>query len=129
MGALNRQADLVWTNVVNGIGQRINSNGNGPIVDVSKYAYLELLIIAAGGVTGTTPTLAPAIDGFDSFGNAFFIGGLASPLSNTVAAASIAVGPGTANGFVVPNLAQVTWQVGGTTPQFFNTMMSLIGRI
>jgi hypothetical protein len=116
----------LWTNISGTAGANIAANGASPQFATGYYANLGLLVAVTAAPTGTTPTLTVAVDGIDTAGNAYFLGATAAlTAAGTVA---IPIGPGTNNGYIVPALAQVTWTLGGTTPDFPAVAISVIGR-
>lgn len=120
-------AQLLWTNVVNGVGVTITASGNaGKFFGSGPYKFLGLYIAVVGAVTGTSPTLTPTITGQDFNGNTFNLvtGANITAAGNTFYVAS----PTGATPIVVPPFASVSWTAGGTTPSFGNVQMSLFGR-
>jgi hypothetical protein len=105
----------------------ITTNGSGTTFSVGNWPALEVVASVTGAVSGTTPTLNVVLDGFDAFGNAYYIGGFGTAIT-AAGNYSYAVGPGTGNEYNPPATAQVTWAVTGTTPSFGGVEITVYGR-
>jgi hypothetical protein len=128
-GSAADSAQVLWTNVVNGVGVNLNaSNANGVPFDTSLYKSLGVYATVVGTVTGTTPTLQVVLDGVDPNGNAYFLGQLAATLTNQGNGGTYGVGSGQTAVLVVPRVCAVTWVLTGTTPVFNNVQIYVIGR-
>jgi hypothetical protein len=126
--------------------QTISANGNSGEINVAAWSNF-ILMVTVGVPTGSAPTLAVHLDGYDANGNVYsdlcspepvlsFSGGAAQNLQATVGlnaqfVASTAPGtPGNYNQlFCAPEYIAVRWVIGGTgSPTFPGTCMSLFGR-
>lgn len=110
-----------------GAAQAVTAAGQSPVLTVSSWSVIEVVVAVTGAVAGTTPALTVNLDGFDPAGDAYFLGGFGTAIS---AAGDYAygVGPGTGNSNIVPATIQLTWAVAGTTPSFGGVRFSLYGR-
>ena len=117
----------LYTNVSGGTGPTLTATGQSSIISgLGAYTNLTLVGAPVGAITGTTPTLTLAIDGFDPNGNGVFMGGPPEFTASTPYAQSVMIGPGgNANAVLPTATAQITWTITGTTPSFANFQISL----
>jgi hypothetical protein len=125
----------------------ISANGSSGQINVSSWENF-ILMVSVGVPSGSSPTLAVHVDGYDNFGNAYtdlcsatepvlnFTGGAAQNLQATLGlnaqfVVSTSAGtPGPYNQlFCAPVNIAVRWVIGGTgSPSFPSVYMSLFGR-
>lgn len=124
----------------------ISQNGNSGQVDVTDWSNFILMVAIGGTPSGSVPTLAIHIDGYDAYGNAY--PDIASPepvlqfaaAANAVQEASMglnaqfvaATAPGTPGNFnllfCAPQHIGIRWVLGGTNPSYPGVVMSLFAR-
>lgn len=99
-------------------------------IDTHDMTDLWLAAFVVGTPTGTTPTLNVQLDLFDAFGNVFsnVVALTQLTTATTKAYTSVGVHVQGSGSLVIPNQCQVTWTLGGTTPKFPQTCLTLIGR-
>jgi hypothetical protein len=126
----------------------ISANGTSGEINVSSWSNF-ILMVSVGAPSGSSPTLAVHVDGYDNFGTAYsdlcspesegvlyFSGGSAQALQATLGlnapfVASSAPGvPGNFNQlFCAPVQIAIRWVIGGGgSPSFPSVYMSLFGR-
>lgn len=125
----------------------ISANGNSGEINVSSWENF-ILMVSVGAPSGSSPTLAVHVDGYDNFGNAYtdlcseaqpvlsFTGGGAQNLQSTLGlnaqfvVSTVAGTPGPFNQlFCAPVNIAVRWVIGGTgSPSFPSVYMTLFGR-
>lgn len=114
------------------LNQAVSASGSSGPVGVAAWENFWLSLVT-GTPAGTTPTLALHVDGVDPFGNVIpDIVTLPAGFSLTTAAGaaqcSFGVNGGSGLLACVPALIQVRWVVGGATPSYPGTQVSLFGR-
>lgn len=130
----------VFSLIASGRPSTINANGNsgayafGSIskaLDVRNICDLLLTVSIGNAPTGTTPTLTVQVNLFDDQGNLYTPAALTTAALTAAGVTALSAGlhGGSASAYlVVPNWAQVSWVVGGTTPSFTAVEISLNGR-
>jgi hypothetical protein len=106
------------------------AGSNSGTIDTHDVTDLWLAAFVVGTPTGTTPTLSVQLDILDAFGNVFPAALTLTQLtaSTTKASASAGVHVAGTGSLVLPSQCQVTWTLGGTTPKFPQSCITLIGR-
>jgi hypothetical protein len=126
--------------------QTVSSNGNSGPVDVTDWENF-ILMVSVGAPSGSSPTLAVHLDGYDAYGNAYqdlcsnepvlnFTGVAGQNLVSSIGidaqfVPSTAAGtPGNFNQlFCAPQKIAIRWVVGGSGgPSFPAVCMSLFAR-
>lgn len=119
---VHRSAGLIYQNGP----LSISANGSSAALSALQYERLGLFIAVLTAPTGTSPTLQFTVNGVDGQGNLFQ---LAQSASITAAGnSSLSIGSGETATLFVPQLVQVSWAVGGTTPVFPSVDITLYGR-
>lgn len=111
----------------------ISANGNSGAIAVPSGIQNLWLALITGTPTGTTPTLVLHVDGQDAYGNTLndivtLPAGFS--LTTVAGAAQTSFGINAASTLFVcpPPLIVVRWVVTGTTPNYPNTQITLLGR-
>jgi hypothetical protein len=123
---VGRSAAVLWTN---GGGQTITALGNSGPISALQYERISLYVAVANAPTGTSPTLTFTLYGLDPYGATYSL--VASSAISAAGDAILQVGPSMGSGtpyLFVPQLVQVSWTVGGTTPSFTGVNATLYGR-
>lgn len=131
--AANSSTGIVtlYTNVSGGTGPTLTTTGQSSVISgLGAYTNLVLTGAPVGAITGTTPSLTLAIDGFDPNGNGVFMGSPPAFSTSADFAQSVMIGPGgNANAMLPTATGQITWTITGTTPSFANFQISLYAHI
>jgi hypothetical protein len=129
---IDNTARLIWSLSGAGLTSSIAANGNSGAIalDIGDVTDVWLAVYVAGTSTGTSPTLDVQLDVRDPTGNWFPQVMKVTQLTSGPGCASASAGLHIAgNGSVVlPRHCRVAWTVGGTTPVFPQTSISLYGR-
>jgi hypothetical protein len=124
------EARILWN--LKGSGTTsLSANGTSGAINLIAVTDVWLAASVAGTSTGTTPTLDVSCDFQDPDGNWY------SPPAAKIT--QITAGPGNGQvsfglhiaspgSMVLPQYGRVSWTVGGTSPVFPSTSISLIGR-
>lgn len=126
--------------------QAVSASGSSGPVDVTDWENF-VVMVAVGAPSGSAPTLAVHLDGYDAYGNAYqdlcsnepilnFSGGSAQALVATVgldAQFALSTAPGTPGNFnqlfCAPQKIAIRWVIGGSGgPSFPAVCMSLFAR-
>lgn len=120
-------ARLLWSQTANLSGAGSTSSGQISLQDVTD---VWLAAFAPSAATGTTPTLTVQLDVFDYAGNLFPAVLTLTEITTAPAhqAASAGLHIASTGSMVLPELCQVTWTLGGTTPAYPGVTLSLVGR-
>jgi hypothetical protein len=100
------------------------------VIDIHDSTDLWLAAFIVGTPAGTTPTLNVQLDILDAFGNVFSNVLALTQLTGSTKSAqgSLGVHVNGTGSLVLPSSCQITWTLGGTTPKFPATCITLIGR-
>jgi hypothetical protein len=131
-GTYYPSARTLWTLSNSGLGQTLTASGNSGTVPISLMDVTDvwLAVFVNGIATGTTPTLQVQLDVQDPDGNWFAQVAKTAQLTTTPNYSSISAGLHIAStgSMVLPQFCRVAWTLGGTTPMYPQTSISLIGR-
>ena len=123
---------LLWGLTPSGLGTTLTASGNSGSTPISLHQVTDvwLAVYVAGTATGTTPTLNVQLDVADSDGNWFPQVAQTVQLTSTPNYSSISCGLhiAGAGSMLLPRFCRVAWIVGGTTPAYPKTSISLYGR-
>lgn len=133
-GTYNPAARTLWTLSGSGLGSTLSASGNSGLVSVGAVADVWLAVTVTGTPTGTTPTLDVGIDVQDPDGN--WYPGVAKITQLTTSAGRgtayaglhMPVVASTSAALVLPEWCRVSWTLGGTSPVYPGTSISLVGR-
>lgn len=133
------RAKVLWRLSQSGMGTTLTASGNTggynaatinavTAIDLRRVTDLALMVYA-GTVTGTTPSLTVSLGIYDAAGNLFpavLSTAALTGIGGKVAYAGLFSG-GTSQ-IVFPEWGQIAWAVTGTTPSFSQLEISLYGR-
>lgn len=123
-------ARLLWTSTKGGWGSTLTADQQSGAIDVRDVTDLWLAVAVTGPVTGTTPTLDVTLELRDGASPPnWFPAVLTVPQLTAVGRQHVSGGLHIAgNALVLPDFVRVVADVGGTTPSFAATTVSLFGR-
>lgn len=133
------RAKILWRLSSSGLGTTLTSSGNSgayaatnynavTAVDLRRVTDLALMVYA-GTITGTTPSLTVSLGIYDSAGNLF--PAVLSTAALSATGGKVAYGgmfSGGTSQIVLPEWGQIAWAITGTTPSFSQVEITLYGR-
>lgn len=126
-------ARVLWDLKTSGLSTTLTVSGDsGSVSPISLREATDvwLAVYVAGTSTGTSPTLDVQLDVQDADGNWFPQVAKVFQLTSGPGYSSVSCGLhiAGAGSMVLPHHCRVAWTLGGTTPVFPNTSISLYGR-
>lgn len=133
MTMYNPTSRALWTLSASGLTTTLSASGNsGSTTPISLREVTDvwLAVFVAGTSTGTSPTLDVQLDVQDADGNWFLQVAKTTQITAGPGSSSVSCGLHIAStgSMVLPRYCRVAWTLGGTTPVFPKSSISLFGR-
>lgn len=107
-------------------GATLTASGASDPIDLGRHTHVWLTLYVKGAVSGTTPSLTVTLEQEDGLGNWLTIKQMTAITSGPNFTTNGVGGP--ADPIPLTRRARVRWTVTGTTPQFLDVDITLVGR-